>query len=80
MSGCVAFGLSSAGGVVTWFVTEAWWHRRVPAGLRKTAIEIPQAALESRYKVWADGWLPFGLPSQVMGERLGEVCVGCLWR
>jgi hypothetical protein len=32
----------------------------VLAALRKTAIEIPHAALESRYKVWVDEWLPGG--------------------
>ena len=70
MSGFVALCLSSAGGVVTWFVTEPNDVGGGLAGLRKTAIDIPQTALESRYKVWGDRWLPFGIAARWLGARL----------
>jgi hypothetical protein len=52
----------------------------VLAGLRKTVIEILQAALKSRYKVWSDGWLPFGVTARWLGARLirfvdAECCI-----
>jgi hypothetical protein len=42
----------------------------VLAGLCRTPIEIPQAELESRYEVWVDGWLPFGVTARRLGARL----------
>jgi hypothetical protein len=80
VSGYVALCLSSAGGVVTWFVTEPNDVSGGLAGLRKTAIEIPQTAIESRYKVWGDRWLPFGVTARGLGARLvrlvdAECCI-----
>ena len=40
------------------------------AGLCRTAFEISQAAFESRYEVWADGRLPFGVTARWLGTRL----------
>jgi len=72
VSGCVVLCLSSAGGVVTWFVTEPSDVGGVWPGCcyAKPAIEIPQAALESRYEVWVDRWLPFGVTARWIGARL----------
>jgi hypothetical protein len=36
----------------------------------QTVIEILQAALESRYKVWVDGWLLSGVAARWLGARL----------
>jgi hypothetical protein len=73
--------LLCAEGVVTWLVvTEPNDVSGGLAGLRKTAIEIPQTALESRYKVWGDRWLPFGVTARWLGARLvrlvdAECCI-----
>jgi hypothetical protein len=71
VSGCAVLCLSSAGSV-TWFATEPSDVGGVWPGLllRETAIEIPQAALESRYEVWGDRWLPFGVTARWLGARL----------